>query len=143
MLSQDYAIHNYGLAPVSIRRCARTHHHTLHTSKTFFFLSHALPAHSTIYKRERWTHSKCFGEISQHIFYAELMTSVLKSCRSSNVPRRVETELLNVSSTAIKLQCRPHRNDADRVHTLTIPSIHTAHLAYIKAILIARREHPQ
>ena len=36
-------------------------------------------AHWTIYTRERWTHSKCFGEILQHIFYSESMTSVLYS----------------------------------------------------------------
>jgi len=34
---------------------------------------------STVYKRQCWTHSKCFGEILQHIFYSESMTSVLYS----------------------------------------------------------------
>ena len=38
-----------------------------------------LTAHSTICKRERWTHSKCLGEILQHVFCNEPMTSVLYS----------------------------------------------------------------
>jgi len=57
--------------------------HTLHTSKTGWFsvLSSSVMRylHSTVYKREHWTDSKCFGEILQHIYYTESMTSVLYS----------------------------------------------------------------
>ena len=73
---------NYGLAPLSIRRCARAHiTHCIHQWQFFHlvFLSHASGAHSIVYERECRTRNKCFGEILKHIFYSELIMSVLYS----------------------------------------------------------------
>ena len=48
----------------------------------FVFLRHALTAHSIAYKKESWTHSKCFEEISTtygaifHFFTSQLNASI-------------------------------------------------------------------
>ena len=49
--------------------------HTSHTAYIkdsefrLVFLSHALAAHSTVYKRQRWAHSKCFGDSTTYILH--------------------------------------------------------------------------
>ena len=74
---------NLHLHYITLHRSAYASHITrcIHQRQFFHlvFLSHALSAHLTVYKRERWTHSKCFVDILQHIFYHESMTSVLYS----------------------------------------------------------------
>ena len=70
--SLEMAIYNYGLASLSICRCAGAHITHCICQRQFFrliFVSHALHVHSTVHKREHWTHSKCFEEILQHTFY--------------------------------------------------------------------------
>jgi len=97
-------------------------------------LSRALRAHSTLYNRERWTHSKCFGEILQHIFYNESMTSVLYGFWQADDHQMCSDAWKQSGWASVWRQL-----SYNVAHTLAILVIHIAHLDYIKAILIACR----